>query len=125
LTFGVALAVTALAIIPAGKLRIRTDVEAMLPNGAPAAEAYRTFLDTFGGIEKVFITVRLPEGAPPDPERLADAADSIAVSLARSPEVRRVRAGLDDADEAYVTSRLAPSLPLLVPEMRPRYWRPA
>jgi predicted RND superfamily exporter protein len=115
LTFGVALAVTALAIIPAGKLRIRTDVEAMLPNGAPAAEAYRTFLDTFGGIEKVFITVRLPDGATPDPERLADAADALAAALAPSPEVRRVRAGLDDADEDYVVSRLAPSLPLLVP----------
>jgi predicted exporter len=114
LVLGAALALTVLAAVPASKLGIRTDVEAMLPRGTPAAEAYRTFLETFGGIEKVFVTIGVEGDRAPDPEMLADAAEALADAVRRSPEVREVRAGLDDADEAFATERVAPSLPLLL-----------
>lgn len=114
LTLAIALAAAAAAVWPASRLGIRTDLEAMLPRHAPAADAYREFLDTFGGIEKVFVMVRLPDGAPADPDRLADAAETLAQALSASPEVRRVRYGLDEADEVFLARQLAPRLPLLI-----------
>ena len=114
LVLGLALAATGLAFVPASRLTIRTDLEALLPLGAPASDAYRAFLDGFGGIEKVFVTLRLPDGVPADPETLADAAESFAAALLRSPEVRRVRYGWDEGDEAFLVEHVAPRLPLLL-----------
>lgn len=102
------------ALEPASKLRIRSNLEALLPEASPAANGYRAFLDTFGGIEKVFVMVRLPDGADPDPERLADAAEALARRLSTSPEIRHARWGLDDDDEKFFVDELAPDLPLLL-----------
>ena len=49
----VILVVTGLAVIPALRFRVDTDLSALLPDGAPAADDYRLFLRTFGGFEKV------------------------------------------------------------------------
>lgn len=110
----VVLIATALCVPPASHLRIASDLEAMLPRDAPAADAYRSFLNTFGGIEKVFVTIRLPAGAGADPDRLADAAETLADALSSSKEVRSVRSGLDPADEEFAAKRIAPQLPLLL-----------
>jgi len=108
------LAVSAFAIVPASRLTIRSDVSALLPRHAPAASAYRTFLENFGGIESVYVVIRRPDGAPADPEGLADAAETLARELSRSPEVAHARWGLDEEDEAFFTDVLAPRLPLLL-----------
>ncbi len=115
------LAITALALVPASRIAIDTDLSDLLPNDAPAAEDYRTFLKTFGGFEKVFAIVESTEppaspGTLPsaDDEGLADAARRIAEILKASPEVRAARAGLEEADERFFFGRIAPRLPLLV-----------
>src|SRR4051794_41747253 len=84
LVLAAALLLTLAALIPASRFRIETQLEALLPEGAPAAEDYRTFLRTFGGFEKVFVLVRpAPEkpgnpgkdqGKPADSEALINAA---------------------------------------------------
>jgi len=119
LVLAAALAATAIALPSATRLTIRTELDAMLPAGTPAAEAYREFLHTFGGIERVYVMVRLPDGAPADPERLADAAEALADALSASPEVSRVRYGLDPSDEEFAARQLAPRLPLLLGDRAP------
>lgn len=119
LTLAIGCLLAAVSLWPAARLGIRSDVEAMLPNGTPAAEAYRAFLGTFGGIERAYVTIRLPDGVPADPDRLADAAETLADALAASPEVARVRYALDASDEAFATAELAPRLPLLLGEHAP------
>src|SRR5580765_6441778 len=114
LTLAIACLLAAVSLIPASRLGIRSDVEAMLPLASPAADAYRAFLGTFGGIERVFVTIRVGDGEPADPDRLADAAETLAGSLATSPEVRRVRYALDESDETFASKELAPRLPLLL-----------
>jgi len=113
-TLGIGLAITALAAWPAAHLRIETDLTALLPDGAPAADDYRTFLRTFGGFEKVFAIVEAAPGAHLEEGALADAARRLAELLRASPEVRAARAGLEDADERFFFDRIAPRLPLLV-----------
>ncbi|HEV7668787.1 MAG TPA: MMPL family transporter [Thermoanaerobaculia bacterium] len=122
-TLAVGLTVTALSLWPASRIAIDTDLSDLLPNDAPAAEDYRTFLRTFGGFEKVFAIVETAEtpkasqasgGEPAGDEGLADAARRIAEILETSPEVRAARAGLEEADERFFFGRIAPRLPLLV-----------
>ena len=118
---GASLAVAALAAVPASRLTIRSDLAALLPNDAPSVRAYRTFLESFGGIENVYVVVRVRDGAPPDPERLADAAEMLAHDLERAPEIAHARFGLDEEDETFFLESLAPRLPLLLgpnPEVR-------
>lgn len=119
-TLAVGLAITALSLWPASRITIDTDLSDLLPNDAPAAEDYRTFLRTFGGFEKVFAIVEIagtPKAAADgegDDGVLPDAARRIAEILKSSPEVRAARAGLEDADERFFFGRIAPRLPLLV-----------
>lgn len=117
-TLAVGLCVTALSLWPASRIAIDTDLSDLLPNDAPAAEDYRTFLRTFGGFEKVFAIV---ESADPSTaaagesgeDSLPDAARRIAEILKESPEVRAARSGLEEADERFFFGRIAPRLPLL------------
>ncbi len=44
LVLALSLALTALALIPASRFRVDTDLAALLPDGAPGAEDYRVFL---------------------------------------------------------------------------------
>lgn len=120
---GLALAVTALALIPASRFRLETDLTALLPADAPAAKEYREFLETFGGFEKVFVVVQAadPGGDQPDPEdpgalgsALADAAEALAAGLAEAPGVAAARSGLTPDEEAFFLAEVAPRAPLFL-----------
>src|SRR5262245_43506201 len=93
-----AVAVSAIALWPAMGLRLDGDLASLVPKGTPAAEDYRTFLTTFGGLEKVFIMVSAPAGTPADSQRVTDAAAILAENLRQSPEVRSARAGFTEDD---------------------------
>lgn len=110
LTLGVTLA----ALLPLTRFRVETDLAALLPDGAPGADDYRLFLQTFGGFEKVFVIVRSPAGPVEDPEPLLDAADALAASLGESPEVAEARAGMTAEDERFFFQWIAPRMPLFV-----------
>ncbi len=113
-----AILLTLAALIPASRFRIETQLEALLPEGAPAAEDYRTFLRTFGGFEKVFVLVRAAPGKGgakrADAETLINAASELAERLRTSPLVAEARAGLTEEDERFFFARVAPRMPLLV-----------
>ncbi|HEX5719645.1 MAG TPA: hypothetical protein VF179_26025, partial [Thermoanaerobaculia bacterium] len=111
----VILVVTGLAVVPALRFRVDTDLAALLPDGAPAADDYRLFLRTFGGFEKVFVVVR-SEQPLEDPSLLIDAADVLASEMARSPEVAEARSGITEEDERFFLGFIAPRMPLLVEE---------
>src|SRR5215210_6312492 len=114
LLLAVTVLLTLAALVPASRFRVETDIAALLPEGAPGAEDYRTFLRTFGGFEKVFVIVRSPAGRLADPAPLAEAAERLAEALAKSPEVAEARSGLTEADERFFLTYVAPRLPLLV-----------
>ncbi|MFP5285985.1 MAG: efflux RND transporter permease subunit, partial [Thermoanaerobaculia bacterium] len=114
LVLALALALTAAALVPASRLRIEADLSALLPEGAPGAEDYRTFLQTFGGFEKVFVVIRSGAGPLEDPAPLLDAAEELAGVLAASPEVAEARAGLTPADERFFFTWVAPRMPLFL-----------
>ena len=108
---GLAVTVAALAVA-AARLRIETDLAALLPRDAPAAADYRAFLETFGGFEKVFVVVR-PGGEGVDAGTLIAAADRLAELLEASPEVASARSGLTEEDQAFFLRHVAPRAPLL------------
>ncbi|HEY4575291.1 MAG TPA: MMPL family transporter, partial [Thermoanaerobaculia bacterium] len=99
-------------LVPASRFRIETRLEALLPEGAPASEDYRTFLRTFGGFEKVFVLVR-PLGPKAEPETLITAASELADRMRKSPLVADSRAGLTEEDERFFFAHVAPRMPLL------------
>jgi predicted RND superfamily exporter protein len=109
----VTLLLTALAVVPALRFRVETDLSALLPEGAPGAEDYRIFLRAFGGFEKVFVIVRSPGGAV-ESGTLADAAERLAALMAKSPEVADARSGVTEEDERFFLRYVAPRMPLLV-----------
>jgi uncharacterized protein len=111
LAAGLAVTVAALAVA-AARLRIETDLAALLPRDAPAAADYRAFLETFGGFEKVFVVVRAG-GDGVDAGTLIAAADRLAELLAGSPEVASARSGLTEEDQAFFLRHVAPRAPLL------------
>ncbi|HEY4572623.1 MAG TPA: hypothetical protein VIJ26_01625, partial [Thermoanaerobaculia bacterium] len=103
-------------LIPASRFRIETRLEALLPEGAPASEDYRTFLRTFGGFEKVFVLVRSPgrfDSKRVEPETLITAAGELAERMRKSPLVADSRAGLTEEDERFFFAHVAPRMPLL------------
>jgi predicted RND superfamily exporter protein len=112
------LVLTALALIPALRFRVDTDLAALLPDGSPASDDYRLFLETFGGFEKVFVLVRAPGTVLEDSGPLLDAAGRLAEELARSPEVADARSGLTAEDERFFLGQVAPRLPLLIEDPR-------
>jgi uncharacterized protein len=114
LVLGIGLLVTLASLVPASRLRIETRLEALLPEGAPAAEGYRTFLATFGGFEKVFVLVRSPDGRRADAETLINAAGELADRMRESPLVADARAGLTEEDERFFFQHMASRMPLLV-----------
>ncbi len=118
-----ALLVTAVALYPASQLRIRADLLSLLPEGSPAADDYRLFLERFGGREQVFVLILpaatttdapLETGKTADAADLADAAGRLEEILADSPEVAHVRAGLEARDEELFSRWVAPRAPLLL-----------
>lgn len=105
---------TLAALVPALRFRVETDLSALLPEGAPAAEDYRLFLRTFGGFEKVFVIVRSPKKGLEDSAPLTTAAEQLGEILSRSPEIAEARSGLTAEDERFFLTYVAPRMPLLV-----------
>ena len=114
LLLAAALLVTALAAWSARDLAVTTRLEELLPEGSPAAEDYRAFLDTFGGFEKVYALVLWRGEGEPDAALLAAAADRLGEEVGRLPMVAAVRSGLTDADEAFLRDRVLPRAPLFL-----------
>jgi predicted RND superfamily exporter protein len=114
----VTLGLTLVALLPASRLRLLTDLAALLPRDAPASHDYRTFLETFGGFEKLFVIVQAKAqakaGRPQDPGALVDAAERLSEELAKSPLVGNARFGLTPEDEAFFFRWVAPRAPLLL-----------
>lgn len=107
--------VTALAALPVLQVRLRTDLASLLPDGSPAADDYRVYLERFGGLERVFVLV-LPDAAgKADEGDLIRAAGLLEELLEASPEVASARAGIDEDDEAFLARYVAPRAPLLLP----------
>lgn len=114
LVLAVILGLTLLALVPALRFRVETDLAALLPEGAPGGEDYRLFLETFGGFEKVFVVVRSAEGPLEDPAPLIDAAETLTAEMSRSPEVAEARSGITEEDERFFFRYIAPRMPLLM-----------
>ena len=114
LWIAVSVLLTAAAVFPLSRLRVETDLAALLPDGAPGAEDYRVFLHTFGGFEKVFVLVSSPGPKLEDPAPLLEAAEELAGILGQSPEVAEARSGLTEEDEQFFFTYVAPRMPLLV-----------
>jgi predicted RND superfamily exporter protein len=112
-----ALLLTLAGLVPASRFRIETQLEALLPERAPASEDYRTFLRTFGGFEKVFVLVRArpsSNGRQADSETLVNAAGELADRMRESPLVADARSGLTEEDEHFFFTHVAPRMPLLI-----------
>ncbi|MEL7060061.1 MAG: MMPL family transporter [Acidobacteriota bacterium] len=119
-TLAVCLALTAIAALAASHLRLETELSSLLPSDAPAAADYRLFLERFGGFEKAFALVLLPDRLPAGVEEsdarraLLTAQEALVQQLAASAEVREVRAGLEAGDEAFFLEHIVPRAPLLI-----------
>jgi predicted RND superfamily exporter protein len=114
LVLAATLLLTLAALLPASRFRIETQLEALLPERAPASDDYRTFLRTFGGFEKVFVLVRAPAGKKAESETLVNAASELADRMRESPLVADARSGLTEEDEHFFFTYVAPRMPLLV-----------
>ncbi|HVS15055.1 MAG TPA: MMPL family transporter [Thermoanaerobaculia bacterium] len=114
------LALALAAALPASRLRPQTDLAALLPEDSPAAQDYRTFLDSFGGLEKVFVILWAEGEVEPVEDGgaspLVEAAWRLEETLAQSPLVAGVRAGVRDEDEAFVLDWVVPRMALLRPD---------
>ncbi|MEM9556145.1 MAG: MMPL family transporter [Acidobacteriota bacterium] len=111
---GASLGLGLLALLPASRLRPTADLVSLLPSDVPAAADYGVFLETFGGLEKVFILVTLdqPDG---DPRRaLLRAAEALGQRLDGDPEVADVRTGLSAEDEDFALAHVVARAPLLI-----------
>lgn len=108
----------AVALAPvAARLELRTDLASLLPTRSPAAQAYRVFLDRFGGLERVFVVVRSGAADPGSspPESVARAALLLEERLEREPLLGGVSAGPSARDEAFVLDDLLPGAIWFVP----------
>jgi predicted RND superfamily exporter protein len=114
LLLAAAAAITLPAAWSASRLQVVTRLEDLLPEDAPAAADYRTFLATFGGFEKVYAMVLWRGEGEADQALLAEAADLLAEGLAAAPEVAAVRSGLAPADEEFFRRRVLPAAPLFL-----------
>jgi predicted RND superfamily exporter protein len=108
------IALTVLSVLPALRFRVDTDLSALLPDGAPGADDYRLFLNTFGGFEKVFVLVRSARGPLDDATPLIDAAGVVAEEMSRSAQVAEARSGITEEDERFFFRYIAPRMPLLL-----------
>jgi len=109
-----ALALTGWAAVRAADLRVAVRLEDLLPDGAPAAEDYRRFLDAFGGFEKVYAMVLWRGEDEPDAALLAEAADRVAGLAEELPEVTSARSGLAPGDEDFLLRHVLPRAPLFL-----------
>ena len=109
---------------PASRLRLLTDLPALLPDGAVEAEDYRQFLRRFGGFERVYVLLEGPAGVD-SRETLLSASETLSACLAEIPEVASVRGGLDEEERDFFLRQVVRRGPLLIepedlPELRRR-----
>lgn len=127
----IALAISLVAIPGFLRLSVATDIVDLLPDGTPAVHDYRVFLETFGGLERVFVLVELSGGtlAPAEPSdpgaSVAELACRLAEILEASAPFRGARCGLEPEDEAFFSRVVLERVPLLLdeedlPELRER-----
>ena len=103
-------------------VQLRADLLSMLPEEVEAAQAYRTFLEDFGGLEQIFVLVS--EDPPVEdqgtesagslyPEelerRLVQAALLLEERLESLDGVASVRAGIEPEDEQFLFESVVPS----------------
>ena len=87
LVFLVALALAALALVPARKLRFDTDVFSLLPPDDPVVETFMETVEVFGSLEQLLVVVRIPEGELVDP--YLDVVDRLGGRLTSASSVKR------------------------------------
>ena len=97
---GVCLLLTLLAIVPATRLRIVSNLEDILPRDDPAADSYRDFVKTFGGFDRLYILIEFPPGN--DSETLAESAIDFAERLEQNPSIAWARHGAAIEDEDFL-----------------------
>ncbi len=114
LAAGLALVITGLAIPGLFRLRVRADLETLLPAGSPVAESYRVFLEHFGGLEQVFVLILADPAGGVDEADLAAAAGLLEGILAASLEVASASAGIGEDDERFFLDHVVPRAPLLI-----------
>jgi len=106
--------VTAIAVVSASHLQLRTDLAGLLPSKSSSAADYRTFLSVFGGLEKVFVIVRPPsDGEAETTVSVTEAAIELAALLSDSPEVALAKAGVSPEDEEFFLRYVIPRALLL------------
>jgi predicted RND superfamily exporter protein len=124
LLFIAAATVSILALSLSTRLRLDTNIVDLFPD-SPVAQDYRSFLDRFGGFEKIYVVVSTSEavGSERDSEiaeNLADAAEYLATLLEESEHIGSTRCGFTEEDERFMFEAVLPRAPLLLDEARLR-----
>ncbi len=109
------LAITALLVPIASRIRPQADLASLLPADSPASAAYRRYLENFGATETVFVVLRERERDSADAgAEIQEAAWQLEERLEGRGEVASVRVGLEDADEAFLLEEVLPRSALLL-----------
>ena len=125
-TLGLAAIIAILAMAGVTSVSFDSNVLDLLPQRAPAFQAFRTYLDTFGSLDRLFVAMTAPEG-----HAIAEYDGAVARFLARLrglPELRDVHGGVDDPgrDWSYLLDhRLLLLDPAAAREALDRLERPA
>ncbi|MDX1644157.1 MAG: hypothetical protein R3244_07350, partial [Thermoanaerobaculia bacterium] len=106
------LLITLVAAWSARDLTVVSRLENLLPEGRPAADDYRHYLETFGGATAVYVLVT-SSGERIRTARLIEAADLVAERLNRSESFAWARSGVDAVDERFLFDYLLPLAPVL------------
>jgi hypothetical protein len=94
------------------------DLFSLLPADLSTVRGFRALNEEFGNLDRVLVTVELPDGVPVEP--YLDWLDALADELERSPEVRNVERGAGDPAE-WVEELLPRWVFYLSPEERSRF----
>lgn len=123
----IVLLISTIMLWGAARLEMAEDLVSLLPEGTPAAEAFRTYLERFGGFEKVFVLITVTSDQETNLQNATDrhapediaadlvfAAQKLRDELARSPEIAAARCGLEPHDEAFFFDFVLPRAALLL-----------
>ncbi len=111
---GVALLLSlALAVPAALRLGVDPRVASLLPEGEPAAEAYRELAEVFGGNEATFVVANVPESDLPVAANVHSRAEELIAAL---PGTLSARAGLTSTEERRLREEFLPGLIWSLPE---------
>lgn len=65
--FAVTFVLVAISLVSASRLRLETDVLALLPREDPVVETFRLALEDFGSVDRLLVAVRIPPDVPLEP----------------------------------------------------------